>query len=178
MSENQKKPRYTAKDIEWLTLLFEQGRTDAEIARIMGRGVKGIMQKRRALRLHRPDCIAITQANCKRWDKHELEFIRNYWRDLSDTRMARKLGVTLSCYKHKRLSMGLRKEWERRKGRRRTWSFNDELFLRENYGTRSAKEIAKYLNRKENAVQYKAYRLGLSKDYNPGRRGYQPISNQ
>lgn len=177
MSENRKRPRYTAKDIKWLQLLFKQGRTDSEIAQIMGRPLTGIVQKRRKLRLHRPDCIAITQASCHHWDEDELEFIYNFWRELSDTRMARKLGVTLSCYKHKRLSMGLRKEWERRKGRRRTWSFNDELFLRENYGTRSAKEIAKYLNRKENAVQYKAYRLGLSKDYHPGRRGYQPIGN-
>ena len=171
-----KKPRYTDADKEWLTLLFEQGKSDSEIAAIMGRTETGVSQKRRALRLHRPDAIALTMEKAHRWSKDDLLFINNYWRDLTDRQMARKLGVTLSTYKHKRQRMGFFKDWEQRKDRRRTWSFSDELFLRENYGTRSAKDIAEHLHRKENTIQCKAHRLGLKKDYIPGRRGYQKLN--
>ena len=67
------------------------------------------------------------------------------------------------------------KTWTHKKGRRDTWTYNQEEFLRENYPTHSAKELSAYLGRKENAIQWKAKRMGLKKAYNPGRGGYEPI---
>lgn len=94
------------------------------------------------------------------------------------------LGVTVSCYKHKRQRMTVQtidgkkrlvKAWAHRKGRHDTWTYNQEEFLRENYPTHSAKELAAYLGRKENAIQWKAKRMGLKKAFFPGRKGYEPI---
>ncbi len=153
-----KKQMYTAKEIEHLRILFKQKKSDEEIAAIMGRGLQGIKDKRRQLGLHRPDAVAISIKNGHKWTKDELEFIRNYWRTQSDEWMAKKLGVTVSTYKHKRQRMtvstlsgkpknaGYIKRWTQAKGRHDTWTYNQEEFLRENYPTHSAKELTKYLD--------------------------------
>lgn len=182
-----KKQMYTSKEIEHLRILFKQKKSDEEIAAIMGRGLQGIKAKRRQLGLHRPDAVAISIKNGHKWTKDELEFIRNYWRTQSDEWMAKKLGVTVSTYKHKRQRMtvstlsskpknaGYIKRWTQAKGRHDTWTYNQEEFLRENYPTHSAKELTKYLGRGENAIQWKAKRMGLKKAFIPGRKGYKPI---
>ena len=183
------KKRYTKNELTQLRLLFKQGKSDESIAAIMGRGVEGIKAKRRQLGLHRPDAVAISIKNGHKWTKDELEFIRNYWRTQSDEWMAKKLGVTVSTYKHKRQRMtvstlsgkpknaGYIKRWTQAKGRHDTWTYTQEEFLREKYPSHSAKDIARYLGRSENAIQWKAKRMGLRKNYNPGRKGYQPIEN-
>lgn len=176
--------RYTAKELEHLRILFKQKKSDEQIAAIMGRGVTGIRQKRRKLGLHRPDAVAISIKKGHKWTEEELQFIRNFWRTQSDEWMAKKLGVSVSSYKHKRQKMSVQtlegkkrlvKTWTHKKGRRDTWTYNQEEFLRENYPTHSAKELSAYLGRKENAIQWKAKRMGLKKAYNPGRGGYEPI---
>lgn len=178
------KPRYTPNELEQLRILFGQKKSDEQIASIMGRSVTGIRVKRRQLGLFRPDAVVISQKKGHKWSEDELQFIRNYWNKKTDEWMARKLGVTVSAYKHKRQRMSvmtmdgrkrLVKTWTHRKGRRDTWTFAQEEFLREKYPTHSAADIARYLGRKENAVQYKANRMGLKKAYNCGRRGYAPV---
>lgn len=181
------KKRYTSTEIEHLRTLFAQKKSDEEIAAIMGRGIEGIRYKRRKLGLHRPDAVAITIKKGHKWTEDELQFIRNYWNTKTDKWMAKKLGVSVSSYKHKRQRMTIEtptgrikpanyiKRWTQRKGRHDTWTYNQEEFLREHYATHSAKELAKYLGRKENAVQYKAKRMGLKKAYIAGRKGYQHI---
>lgn len=179
------KKKYTEQELEHIRLLFKQKKTDEEIARIMGRGVEGIKAKRRQLGLNRPDAVAIK--NGHNWTEDELQFIRNYWRTKTDKWMAKKLGVSVSAYKHKRQRMttltltgrekpaGYIKRWTHAKGRHVTWTYTQEEFLKEHYPHHSAKELAKYLGRKENTIQCKAHRMGLKKAYNPGRKGYQPI---
>ena len=178
------KTRYTEDEIEHLRILFKQKKSDEEIASIMGRGVEGIRYKRRRLGLHRPDAVAISVKKGHKWTKDELQFIRNFWNKKTDRWMASKLGVSVRTYKHKRQRMvivtiegrkRLIKKWTQAKGRRLTWTYNQEEFLRENYPTHSAKELAEYLGRKENAVQYKAKRMGLKKAFSPGRKGYGPV---
>lgn len=178
------RPRYTATELEHLRILFKQKKSDEQIAAIMGRGVTGIRQKRRQLGLHRPDAVAIGIKKGHKWTEDELQFIRNYWRTKSDEWMAKKLGVTVSSYKHKRRRMTIQtldgrkrlvKAWTHRKGRHDTWTHNQEEFLREHYPTHSAKELSAYLGRKENAIQWKAKRMGLKKAFTPGRKGYDPI---
>lgn len=152
------RPRYTATELEHLRILFKQKKSDEQIAAIMGRGVCGIRQKRRQLGLHRPDAVAIGIKKGHKWTEDELQFIRNYWRTKSDEWMAKKLGVTVSSYKHKRRKMTIQtldgrkrlvKAWTHRKGRHDTWTHNQEEFLREHYPTHSAKELSAYLGRKE-----------------------------
>lgn len=182
-----KKPHYTFSEIEQLRNLFNQNKSDEEIASIMGRGIEGIKAKRRRLGLLRPDAVEISIKNGHNWTKNDLQFICNYWRTKSDKWMAEKLGVSVSSYKHKRQRMILTsptghvkparfiKHWTHKKGSHITWTFNQELFLRENYPTHSAKDLAAYLGRNENAIQWKAKRMGLKKNFNPGRKGYEPL---
>ena len=181
------KKRYTKTELDHLRILFKQKKTDEQIAEIMGRGIEGIRAKRRQLGLHRPDAVAISIKNGHKWTEDDLQFIRNYWNTKTDKWMAKKLGVSVSAYKHKRQRMTISsltgrpkpakyiKRWTQAKGRHDTWSYNQEEFLRENYPTHSAKELTKYLGRRENAIQYKAKRMGLKKAYIAGRKGYKPI---
>lgn len=179
-----RRKRWTEREKEHLRILFRQGKSDEEIAGIMGRSVIGMREKRRQLGLFRPDAVDIRKKKAHKWTKDELEFIENYWSQKSDKWMARKLGVTLSTYKHKRQKMTvmtmegrrrLIKTWTRKKGKRTTWTYAQEEYLREHYPTHSAAEIGKHLGRRENAIQWKAKRMGIKKAYNPGARGYEPI---
>lgn len=176
--------RYTDSELEHLRTLFKQKKSDEQIASIMGRGLQGIKAKRRQLGLHRPDAVAISIKKGHKWTDDDLLFIRNYWREQTDRWMARKLGVSVSSYKHKRQKMVVQtlegrrrlvKTWTHKKGRRDTWTYNQEEFLREHYPTHSAKQLMPYLGRDENAIQWKAKRMGLKKAYNPGRKGYPPV---
>lgn len=182
------KPRYTKKELIQIKLMFEQGKSDEEIAEALGRTLTGLLYKRRQMGLHRPDAVELTKAKGHQWTDEEELFITNYWREMTDAWMAKKLGVSVSAYKHKRKRMKIKtlggekpagyiKSWERKKGVRRSWTFKQEEFLKEHYPTHSAAEIAKVLKRNENAIQWKAKRLGLKKEYNPGRRGYEPIES-
>ena len=93
--------RYTDSELEQLRTLFKQKKSDGQIAETMGRSVCGIAIKRRQLGLHRPDAVAISIKKGHKWTDDDLLFIRNYWREQTDRWMAKKLGVSVSSYKHK-----------------------------------------------------------------------------
>lgn len=178
--------RYTKEEKLQIRLMFEQGKSDEQIAETMGRPLGGVLYMRRKMGLHRPDAVELTRQKGHQWTEEEELFIRNFWREKSDRWMAAKLGVSESAYKHKRQRMSettlgakkpMLKEWTRRKGLRHSWTFAEEQYLIEHYPWHSAAEIAKELGRKENAIQWKAKRLGLKKAYIAGRRGYGPIEN-
>ena len=175
---------YTQEETETIRAMFAGKRSDEEIAAALGRTATGITIKRRQLGLHRPDAVAIAKKKAHKWTADELEFIKSYWNKKTDEWMARKLGVTIPTYKKKRQRMTvvtidgkrrLVKEWTHRKGRRLTWTFAHEEFLREHYPTHSAADIGRYLGRKENTIQTKARRMGLKKAHNPGKKGFPPI---
>lgn len=179
------KERYTKEEMLQIRLMFEQGKSDEEMAEALGRKLTGLQYKRRRMGLHRPDAVELTKAVSHQWTEEEELFIRNFWREKSDRWMAAKLGVSLSSYKHKRQRMSetmlgpkkrMVKEWTRRKGLRQSWTFTEEQYLTEHYPWHSAAEIAKVLHRKENAIQWKAKRMGLKKAYYPGRRGYETMA--
>lgn len=186
--DKMKARRYTAEEKLQLRTMFEQGKSDEAIAEAMGRTVIGVQYMRRKMKLFRPDAVEISREKGHQWTEEEELFISNYWKTQTDSWMAKKLGVSVSAYKHKRRRMkvqtlggekpaGYIKNWERAKGRRRTWTFKQEEFIREHYPTHSAAEIAQYLGRGENAIQWKAKRMGLKKAYISGRRGYERIEN-
>ena len=178
------KEHYTESEVRQLQVLFEQKKTDAEIAAIMGRPVSGIKSKRQTLRLLRPTIVDIKKSKAHKWKDEEEIFIRNYWRTKSDRWMAKKLGVSVSVYKAKRRSMTTRVDgklqrlvdnrWGK-KGCRRTWTFNQEEFLKQHYPTHSSADLARYLGRTPTAIIKKANTMGLKKDFFPGKQGYPPI---
>ena len=181
------KQHWTPTELEHLRILFRQKKSDEEMSAILGRGIEGVRAKRRKLGLHRPDAVDISIKRGHKWTDDDLQFIRNYWNTKTDRWMAAKLGVSVSAYKHKRQRMTVPslsgrpkpakyiKHWTHHKGRHDTWTYNQEEFLREHYPTHSAKQLMPYLGRDENAIQWKAKRMGLKKAYNPGRAGYPPV---
>lgn len=178
--------RYTKEEKLQIRLMFEQGKSDEQIAETMGRPLGGVLYMRRKMGLHRPDAVELTRQKGHQWTEEEELFIRNFWREKSDRWMAAKLGVSESAYKHKRQRMSettlgekkpMIKEWTRKKGRRLSWTFMEEQYMIEHYPWHSAAEIGKVLGKRENTIQCKAKRMGLKKAYNPGRRGYGPIEN-
>lgn len=180
------KEKYTKEEKLQMRLMFEQGKSDEQIAEVMGRTLCGVAYMRRKMGLHRPDAVELTRQKGHQWTEEEELFIRNFWKEKSDRWLAAKLGVSLAALKKKRQRMSettlgekkrMTKDWERQKGKRRSWKFSEEQYMIEHYPWHSAAEIGEALGRKENAIQYKAYRMGLKKAYIPGRRGYGPIEN-
>lgn len=176
--------RYTEKELVWITRLFEQGRSDEEIATTVGRTVYGIRWKREKMGLFRPSAIEISKQQGHKWTDEEILFIKNYWNSQTDEWMAKKLGVTVRVYRLKRQKMTvntidgskrLLKSWIHRKGRHITWTWGQEEFLREHYPTHGAADIARYVGHTKKAVIHKANRMGITKDYKPGEKGYPPV---
>lgn len=170
-----------------MRILFRQGKSDEEIAGIMGRGKTGVERKRQEMGLHKPDAIALGRKKWHKYTADELEFIKNWWDKKSDKWMARKLGVGVDAYRAVRRRMSekslsgkkretpLKKTWTQQKGMRKTWTYAQEEFLREHYPTKDTAEIARILGRKPAAIIDKAKRIGIKKAYKPGARGYEPI---
>lgn len=144
--------KYSAREKDLIRMLVYQGKSDKEIAELMGRTVWAIRRYRTyRLRLLRPHPLY------KKWTKSQLDFIKNYWQELSDAKMARKLGVSEYCYQQKRRSMGLQKEPSGGNHRRRSWKFSDHIFLLENYGKMTAAEIGSHIGRSKGAVRSHMY---------------------
>lgn len=61
------KEHYTDSEVRQLRGLFEQKKTDAEIAAIMGRPISGIKSKRQTLRLLRPTIVDIKKKKAHKW---------------------------------------------------------------------------------------------------------------
>lgn len=176
--------RFSKKEIAWIKTLFEQGRSDEDIALTLGRSVGGVCRKRGQMGLYRPDAIAISIEQGHKWTDEEILFIKNYWNSQTDEWMAKKLGVTVRVYRWKRQKMTvntidgskrLLKSWIHRKGRHITWTWAQEEFLREHYPTHGAADIAHYVGHTKKAVIHKANRMGITKDYKPGEKGYPPV---
>ena len=170
------KRRWTPAELEQLAILFSQHNSDEKIASILNRTTLSVKIKRRQLRLFYPDAVDIAIENSHRYTDEECDFIRYYYQKKSDTWMAKKLRVSIHSYKHQRARMNLKKMDQQKKGLRRSWHFKEEQFLIDHYKDASYKDIAKILKRKENTVAYKAYRLGLRKPNNVGRRGFEPLN--
>ena len=161
---NRKRP-WTEREVLHLKLLFGQGRSDEQIALTLGRTACGVGCMRRRNRLNRPTVIEIRRKR-NRWTKEEEEFIRLWWRELSDEKIGRKLRKSAWRVQRKRLSMGFKKERRDIPGRRRGWGYRDEETLKELYPRHSAKEIQRYLRDRhtEKSIQQKAAALGLRKE--------------
>lgn len=98
------------------------------------------------------------------WTEGEVETLR----ELSDkhftqAEIAKELDRTIAQIKNKLSILGIRSSW---------WSECEILFLKANYNSHNAGEIAKYLHRSKKTVYRKASLLGVTKKDNSGRNHY------
>lgn len=102
----------------------------------------------------------------KHWDEDELIYIEYFVFD-NDAQLnvaAEYLGRSLQAVKKKLWQ--LRKQDSNVQHIHRLWTKKEEDFLRRNYTTMTNKNIAQRLNRSVGAVEFRAAKLGLSKNRN------------
>ena len=142
--------------------MYRAGRSDAEIAQVLGRGEKGVARKRLEL--------GLVRRRRREWTDEMDLFVVNYWQEKPDEWMAKKLGVTLDGYLHRRRSLGLKRE--RRdcigvkrglyKKREDGWAELELAYLKAGYGKVANKRMAKALGRPLSSVTGKLSRMGLT----------------
>lgn len=173
-----KNGNWTESEVLQVRLLMEQGKSDEEIAAIVGRTAKAVARKRQRKGWKRDRHMELVEKAT--WTRHELEFIRLYWRELTDKKLAAKLGKSVAAVRRKRTLMGFRKDWEVKEGRRRSWSYEDEEMVRRFYGRHGAEDIRRYLRGKHTVtgIRQKAQNMGLKKEEwgKWGRRGLESIA--
>lgn len=156
---------WTSTEELQLKLLYQQGKSDKQIAAILGRPSEQCIKTRRIkLGMKKKTICQLRHIKAKKWNCHEEEFIRNYYRQKSDEWMANKLKVTVSEYGSKRRSMGLSKSYVAGRysnGERRGWTYMEDEFLRTWYSDYSAALIASYIGKKVGCVRRRAFVLGL-----------------
>lgn len=172
------KGKWTEKEVLQVRLLMEQGKSDEEIAAIVGRTARAVAERRKRNGWRRENCVDLAIKNRTTWTKHELKFIRLYWRNLTDKKIAAKLRKSAALVRDKRLEMGFKKAYMKKKGLRRGWTYADEETVRRFYGRHSAEDIRRYLTGKHTAagVRQKAFAMGLKKEVWAGRGRLETIA--
>ena len=172
----KKNGQWTESEVLQVRLLMEQGKSDEEIAAIVGRTAGAVARKRLMNGWKRDSHMDLVEKTT--WTRHELEFIRLYWREVTDKKLAAKLGKSVAAVRRKRTQMGFRKDYEIKKGRRRCWSYEDEETVRRFYGRHGAEDIRRYLRGKHTVtgIRRKAQNMGLKKEEWWGRSGLESIA--
>jgi len=97
----------------------------------------------------------------KEWTKEEVRYLRENYRDTSLADMGFHLHVAPSTVRNKLILMGLDTDNSRRV--RRMWTKDELEYLRENYPTMTAIDIADHIGCSNTTVSNKAKELGLKK---------------
>ena len=95
------------------------------------------------------------------WTDSEVEYILANYRDMTLMDMGIHIGVAGPTVRAKMLSMGLEPNHYRKN--RKVWTDEEISFLRENFPTMSAMDIAEKLGISNTSVSTKARELGLKK---------------
>ena len=95
------------------------------------------------------------------WTESDLEYIRENYRDMTLMDMGIHIGVAGSTVRDKMLSMGLEPNHYRKN--RRVWTEEEISFLKENFPTMSAIDLADKFGVSSTSVSTKAKELGLRK---------------
>lgn len=100
----------------------------------------------------------------KSWTENEIEKLREFAdKHFTQAGMAKKLNRTVMQINNKIHALGIKSSW---------WSEGEVVFLKANYNSHNAGEIAEYLNRSKRTVYRKASLLGVAKKDNSGRNHY------
>ena len=142
---------------EYDTFLKEKYRAlgTLQCAKILGYTESHIQRRAKQLGLNK---------KIKLWTEEEVETLR----ELSDkhftqAEIAKELHRTIAQIKNKLNILKIRSSW---------WSESEVLFLKANYNSHNAGEIAKHLNRGKATVYRKASLLELTKKDNSGKNHY------
>ena len=108
--------------------------------------------------------------NIRTWTEEERRYLRENYRDTPLTDLGMHLHVAASTVRDQLHRMGLDTDSSRRT--RRMWSEVELAYLRENYATMTAIEIADKIGCSDTTVSNKARELGLKKAPGWSRNDY------
>ena len=142
---------------EYDTFLKENYKTlgTLQCARVLGYTESHIQRRVRQLGLNK---------KIKFWSKEEVETLRELSnKHFTQAEIAEVLDKTITQIKNKLSVLRIKSSW---------WSESEVSFLKANYNSHNACEIAKCLNRSKATVYRKASLLSLTKKDNSGRNHY------
>lgn len=127
----------------------------SQCAKFLGYTVWHIQQRARQLGLNE---------EIQFWTEEETEILRELAdKHFAQTEIAKELHRSAIQIKNKLSALEIKSSW---------WSESDVIFLKANYNSHNAGEIAEYLNRSKKTVYRKASLLGITKKDNSGRNHY------
>ena len=100
----------------------------------------------------------------KAWTRQDEQFLKDNYDTMSIGILARRLGRTRSATINRINKLNLRKKPKELKNQSKTWTKDDDKFLKNNYGKLINEEIAKRLGRTEKAIQLRVSKMGLRKN--------------
>lgn len=140
------KKKWTKSEEEILIKEFPI-RTNKELAEILNRSEKSIIQHAHTLKLYKNKQVL--------WEDHEIEFLKKHYNvDMIPSEIAKVLNRSISSVKSKAFAVGLADNVE--------WTKEQIDYLIDNYCYKTNEEIGKKIGRSGHAVSYKAFELSLS----------------
>ena len=122
-------------------------KTNKELAEILNRSEKSIIQHAHTLNLHKNKQTL--------WEEFEIDFLKEHYNnDMLPSEIANTLKRSVSSIKSKAFAIGLADNVE--------WTQEQINYLIDNYCYKTNEEIGKKIGRSGKAVSYKAFELSLS----------------
>ena len=138
--------RWTKNEEEILIKEFPT-KTNKELADMLGRSEKSIIQHAHGLKLYKNKQVL--------WEDHEVEFLKKHYNvDMEPAEIAKTLNRSASSVKSKAFAIGLADNVE--------WTQEQIDYLVDNYCYKTNEEIGQKIGRSGQAVSYKAFELSLS----------------
>lgn len=138
---------WTGEELNQLKEMFDEGYTDREISKVLGRTEKTVRKKRWISGLGKGSRFF--------WEQKEIDYIKANYMDKTDREIGEVLGRTEEAVLKKRSELHLKK-----KG----WTADEEKVLSQMFwGGSDDEEISKVLNRGVELVGRKRRELGLLK---------------
>lgn len=124
---------------------------DEQIGKKLGRSASAVQQMRYKQGI---------RSDPKTWTSADDEYISDHYKEQTDEEIGLALNRAPCAVKQRRATLGLFKKTPPLLGKR-TWTTEEDEYLRESWGSVSLKQMAKSLDRTVNAINVRKNKLGL-----------------
>lgn len=99
----------------------------------------------------------------KKWTEEEEQFLRDNYRSMSNSKLAKALGRTKHSVDGRIKKLNLKRRAKRKPSESRRWTVEEDAFLESNYMNMPHAKIAKALNRTVPSIRMRCKGLGFTK---------------
>lgn len=151
--------KWTKEEIKFLKERYRES-SNYSLAQQLKRSASSVLLKAKALGLTKQASSIVPQITAKPesvnyWTKEEVKFLKENYRKIPIAKIAEKLGRTVGSVSGKIFDVKTSLKKKDSKGTYKAWSEEDLIYLKENYGKKSTKAIAKHLKRSSASVASK-----------------------